>query len=323
MHNQPSTSHPDLVVGLGTADDAGVYRLSDDVALVQSVDFFTPIVDDARDWGRIAAANALSDVYAMGGRPLTALQVVGWPRDDLPFDLLGEVLEGAAVTLAEAQCTLVGGHSIDDPEPKFGMAVTGLVHPDELVTNAALEPGDALVLTKPIGTGLVTTAIKRGLAGGSERDAAIDSMAALNAGAAAAMRRVGARAATDVTGFGLLGHLHEMLRAAGCSAELHLDAVPVLPGARGHAQAGVVPGGTKRNLASAVRYTVFDDLAEPDRILLSDAQTSGGLLIGIEAPLEAALLQALADEDVAAATIGTATERTFEDGPSGRITVLA
>lgn len=299
-----------------------MYRINDDQALVQTVDFFTPIVDEPRDWGRIAAANALSDVYAMGGRPLTALQVVGWPRDDLPLEMLGEVLAGAAAILDEADCTLVGGHTIDDPEPKFGMAVTGLVHPDHIVTNGAIQPGDALVLTKPIGNGLITTAIKRDKATTEERDAAVTSMVALNAGAAAAMRRIGARAATDVTGFGLLGHLGEMLRAGGCSAELSLDAIPVLSGARKYAAAGVVPGGTKRNLASAARFTAFGSADEADQIVLADAQTSGGLLIAIEAPLEAALLQALEDEDVAAVTVGRVIERSFEDGPSGRIRVV-
>lgn len=315
--------HPDLLIGLRESDDAGVYRIGDDLALVQTVDFFTPIVDEPGDWGRIAAANALSDVYAMGGRPLTALQVVGWPRDSLPIDMLGEVLEGAASILEAARCTLVGGHTIDDPEPKFGMAVTGLIRPDDIISNEAIKPGDALVLTKPIGTGLITTAIKRGLASPAERDAAVASMAALNAGAAAAMRRVGIRAATDVTGFGLLGHLGEMLRAGGCSAELYLETIPLLPGAREFAAAGVVPGGTRRNLVAATRFTAFGDAGDTEQILLADAQTSGGLLIAVEAPLEAALLQALKEEAVTATTVGRVTERSFRDGPSGRILVVA
>jgi selenide,water dikinase len=314
--------HPDLLIGMRASDDAGVFRIGDELALVQTVDFFTPIVDEPRDWGRIAAANALSDVYAMGGRPLTALQVVGWPRDALPLDMLGEVLEGAASILEAAACTLVGGHTIDDPEPKFGMAVTGLIHPDDIISNGEIRPGDALVLTKPIGTGLITTAIKRGQASPAERDAAVASMVALNVGAADAMRRVGVKSATDVTGFGLLGHLGEMLRAGGCSAELDLAAIPILPGARSYAAADVVPGGTRRNLAAASRFTVFGDTEDADQILLADAQTSGGLLIAVAAPLEAALLQALEEEGVVAATVGRVTERSFEDGPSGRILVI-
>ena len=319
VHNLSPTKHPDLLVGIDGADDAGVYRLSDDLALVQSVDFFTPIVDEAYDWGRIAAANALSDIYAMGGRPLTALHVVGWPRDTLPLDLLGDVLEGAADVLEKAACTLLGGHTVDDPEPKFGMAVTGLVHPDDMITNDSARPGDRIVLTKPIGTGIISTAIKRRKASEVERDAVVESMAALNAGGATAMRRIGVRAATDVTGFGLLGHLGEMMRASELSARVHMSAVPLLPGVRALAEAGLIAGGTRRNLKSAARFTSFRDLDEIDQIILADAQTSGGLLIAVEAPLEAALLQALEEEGVKSVTIGEFTDRTFEDGPSGRI----
>ena len=322
LHNLSPTRHVDLLVGIDGSDDAGVYRLGDDVALVQTIDFFTPIVDDPYDWGRIAAANALSDVYAMGGRPLTAVQMVGWPRDTLPFDMLGEVLRGGASILAEAACTLLGGHTVDDPEPKYGMAVTGLIHPDEIIRNRGARPGDRIVLTKPIGTGLIATAIKRGEASDEQRDTAIATMAMLNAGAAAGMRRVGVEAATDVTGFGLLGHLGEMVRAGTVSARIHLAAVPLLPGVRDLAAAGIVPGGTLRNLESASRFTSFGDLEKPDRILLADAQTSGGLLIAIDPPLEAALHQALAEEGVDAATIGRFVDRSFEDGPSGRIEVV-
>ena len=313
--------HDDLLVGIGNADDAGVYRLGDDVALVQTVDFFTPIVDEAFDWGRIAAANALSDVYAMGGTPLTALQLVGWPRDLLPFDLLGEVLAGGAAVLEEAGCTLVGGHSIDDNEPKYGLAVTGLVHPDDVIGNDGAQPDDALVLTKPIGTGFVTTGIKRGVTGDDARDAAVEVMVRLNAGAARAMRRVGANAATDITGFGLLGHLGEMIRASNVSAEVELDAVPLLPGARELATKNVVPGGTERNLAAARRFTHFGDVDQIGQLLLSDAQTSGGLLIAIDGPLANALLQALEDEGEHGTVVGRIVERDFADGPSGVIRV--
>ncbi len=311
----------DVLVGIGGSDDAGVYRISDDIALVQTVDFFAPIVDEAFDWGRIAAANALSDVYAMGGSPLTALQLVGWPRDKLPFDLLGEVIEGGATVLAAAGCALVGGHSIDDTEPKYGLAVTGVVHPDEVVTNAGAQPGDALVLTKPIGTGLIATAIKRGVASEVQRATAVEAMARLNAGSARAMRRVGATAATDVTGFGLLGHLGEIIRASGVSAEIDLAAIPLLPGVQRLADDGVVPGGTRRNLEAATRFTRFGDTATTDRLVLADAQTSGGLLIAVDGPLVAALLQALEEEGERGEVIGRVVAREFADGPTGRITV--
>jgi selenide,water dikinase len=321
LHNLSPARHPDLLVGIDGSDDAGVFRLTADLAIVQSVDFFTPIVDEAFDWGRIAAANALSDIYAMGATPLTALQAVGWPRQALPIDLLGEVLEGGAVVLAEAGCTLLGGHTIDDPEPKYGLAVTGVVHPDDLITNGGGRPGDVLILTKPVGTGLIATAIKQGIATAEQRDGAVACMVELNSGAARAMRRVGVTAATDVTGFGLLGHLAEMIRAGGTSAEIEVARVPMLPGAREFAAAGVIPGGTSRNLATAERITSFGDTDVVERVVLADAQTSGGLLIAIDPPLEKALHQALAEEQVEAATIGRLTERSFADGPAGRIAV--
>ncbi len=322
MNNSPITRHSDLIVGIGGSDDAGVYRITDDIALVQTVDFFTPIVDEAYDWGRIAAANALSDVYAMGGTPLTALQLVGWPRDKLPFDLLGDVLAGGAEVLEEARCTLVGGHSIDDTEPKYGLAVTGVVHPDDIVTNDGARPGDVLVLTKSLGTGLIATAIKRGVVDQAVRDAAVASMTQLNAGPARAMRRVGVSAATDVTGFGLLGHLGEMIRASGVSAEIEFAAVPLLPDALRLAQEDVVPGGTLRNLEAARRTARFGELDRARQIVLADAQTNGGLLLTVETPLAKALLQALEDEESAAAVIGRIVERDFADGPTGAITVV-
>jgi selenide,water dikinase len=313
--------HADLLVGIEGSDDAGVFRLTPDLALVQTVDFFTPIVDEAFDWGRIAAANALSDVYAMGGRPLTALQIVAWPSGDLPIELLGDVLRGGSAVLEEAGCALAGGHTVDDPEPKYGLAVTGVVHPDHVITNGGGRPGDVLVLTKPIGTGLIATAIKRGVASSAQRDAAVASMATLNAGAARAMGRVGVRGATDVTGYGLLGHLGEMLRAGRVSAELELAAVPLLPGVRELAGAGVVAGGSRRNLATVSRFTDFGDLDEVDRIVLADAQTSGGLLAAVDPPLEKAFLQALAEEGAPGAVIGRLTARQFSEGPSGRVVV--
>jgi len=321
LSNSPTTSHPDLLVGIQTADDAGVFRINEDLAIVQTVDFFTPIVDDARDWGRIAAANALSDVYAMGATPATALSIVAWPRDTLGFDLLGDVLEGASEKLAEAQCTLVGGHSIDDEEPKYGLAVTGFVHPDHIVTNSAGKPGDALVLTKPLGTGIAATGIKRGLAPTEMIETVIEIMATLNRGAADAMRRVGVAAATDVTGFGLLGHLGELVRASGVSAEIEFARLPLIEGIAGLAAAGVVPGGTVRNLEAVSRFTQFGSLDETARIIAADAQTSGGLLIAIDAPLIGALLQALQEEGVVGHEIGTLVERSFEDGPGSVIRI--
>ena len=321
LSKSETTSHPDLLVGIGTSDDAGVYRLSDDVAIVQTVDYFTPIVDDARDWGRIAAANALSDLYAMGATPLTALSIVGWPRDSLSLDLLGDVLEGGAEILGEAGCTLLGGHSIDDKEPKYGLAVTGLVNPDHIITNAAGKPGDRLVLTKPLGTGITATAIKQQLASAEMIAAATGVMVALNAGAAAAMRRIGVVAATDVTGFGLLGHLGELARASGVSAVIDFDRVPLLDGVLELAKADVIPGGSRRNLEAVSRYTRFGERTEVEQIVVADAQTSGGLLMAVDAPLTGALLQALAEEGVTGHEIGELTERTFEDGPGSILRV--
>jgi len=310
MHNQAPTKHPDLLVGIDGSDDAGVFRLSDDVALVQTVDYLTPVVDEAHDWGRIAAANALSDVYAMGGGPLTALQIVGWPRDTLSLSLLSDVIDGGMATLAEAGVTLVGGHSLDDPEPKYGLAVTGTVHPDRIVTNAGASPGQALLLTKPIGIGVITTAIKEGLASPTVRDEAVEVMSQLNAAAAAAMLEVGVSAATDVTGFGLLGHLGEIVAASGVGARIDADAVPVLTGARSLAEGGAVAGGTKRNLAHVERFTDFGDLDETTRVLLADAQTSGGLLIAVESAKADQLVEALrVAKTASAALIGHTTAR--------------
>ena len=280
LKNLPATVHPDLLVGLDGSDDAGVFRLSDTVALVQTVDFFTPIVDEADDWGRIAAANALSDVYAMGGKPLTALQLVGWPRDTLSFDLLGDVLEGAAEVLEQAGVTIVGGHSIDDLEPKFGLAVTGLVDPNEILTNKGARPGDAMVLTKPLGTGLIATGIKRGVVDQKTRDLAVETMVKLNDDAGVAAREANASAVTDVTGFGLLGHLHEMLQGVG--AEIEFARIPLLGGAHQLASDGIIAGGSKRNHADALAFSDLDAVDATTATIVTDAQTSGGLLIALD-----------------------------------------
>ncbi len=283
-----------------------------------TVDFFTPIVDDPATWGAIAAANALSDVYAMGATPLFALNLVGWPRDRLPFELLGEVLRGAADITRRAGCLMVGGHSIDDPEPKFGLVVIGEVHPDRMLTNAGACAGDVLVLTKPLGTGILATALKRDALLEAGMVDAVRSMTTLNEGAARAALRIGVSAATDVTGFGLIGHLLNMLDASQVGAELAYEAVPVLPHAWNLAARGFVPGGTKRNLeVAADRVTWAADVGEADRWILTDAQTSGGLLLAVPPEHEVALLTALQDEGTpAAATIGRVTA-----GPAGRVRV--
>jgi len=247
LKHLPAIDDANVLVDAATRDDAAVYRLSDDRALVATVDFFTPIVDDAASWGAIATANALSDVYAMGGRPLFALNLVGWPRGKLPFEILGEVLSGSARVLKQAGCLMLGGHSIDDPEPKFGLAVVGEVHPDRMFTNAAARPGDKLVLTKKLGTGILTTALKRDLLPEAGLAEAVASMTALNDGAARAAALVGVRCGTDVTGFGLLGHLGNILSASGVGARIEVGRLPVFPRALELAAGGAISGGTQRN----------------------------------------------------------------------------
>lgn len=280
LRGHPSTRHSDLLVGFGSSDDAGVYRMRDGSALVQTVDFFAPVVDDPFDWGRIAAANALSDVYAMGGRPLTALQVLGWPRDKIPFDVAASVQQGGAEIMAKAGATIVGGHSIDAPEPIYGFAVTGVVGEGSYVSNAGAQVGDFIVLTKPLGIGIITTAIKRDACPPELAAKAVSLMIELNGPASEAMVDAGAHAATDVTGFGLLGHLREMLVASTVGARIDLRAVPILPGVREMCGDGFFPGGSGRNLDAALAYTggAGDTI---DRKILSDAQTSGGLLIAL------------------------------------------
>ncbi len=281
MHGTPATQHPDLLVGLAGADDAGVMRITDSLALVQTVDFFTPIVDDAELWGRIAAANALSDIYAMGGTPLTALQLLSWPRDALPWDLAADVIDGGLAVLAEAGCTLVGGHSIDDTEPKYGFAITGTVDPERMITNGGAAAGDLLVLTKPLGTGVITTALKAGAAPAGVMDAAAALMTRLNDSAGAAAVAVGVAAGTDVTGFGLLGHLGEMANASGVTAVVDPERVPIIDGTADLYEAGHFPGGSKRNrrsLQGSVDVGTTDDTILN---LLYDAQTNGGLLLAV------------------------------------------
>lgn len=310
MDMLPRVEDPALLVGADTLDDAAIYRLRDDLALVQTVDFFTPVVDDPYDFGRIAAANAFSDVYAMGGRPVTALNIVCFPSGVLPLEYLGRILRGGAAVARLAGATIVGGHTVDDPEPKYGLAVTGVLRPGEELTNAAAAPGDLLILTKPIGTGIVATAIKQGEASAEAILAATDSMATLNRDGAEVAREHGVRSLTDVTGFGLLGHVSEMCRASGVAAELWFDRLPFLPEALALARLGVIPGGTKRNLDYVQAWTSFDAALEPwQQLVCADAQTSGGLVMAVAADRAPQVVKALTARGTpAAAVIGRIRE---------------
>jgi selenide,water dikinase len=308
-------SLPDEVLVAGeTGDDAAVWSLADGRALVATLDFFTPIVDDAYDWGRIAATNAMSDVYAMGGTPFLGLNIVNWPVDDLPLEMLRQVLQGGTDAAAKAGVAVLGGHSITDSEPKYGMVVLGFVDPDRMFRNSTARPGDRLFLTKPLGLGIISTAVKRGSATPELITTAVDLMTTTNAAASQAMIEAGADAATDVTGFGLLGHLHRMLLSSGCAAVLRADSVPLIPGALDLARARVVPGGTERNHAFVKAATDWGELSEPEQLVLADAQTSGGLLIA--ARDADALAAAMRDGGVEAAEIGAVSA-----GPAGGMTV--
>ena len=280
----PPSEDKNVLVGIATRDDAGVYRLRDDLALVQTVDFFTPIVDDPYDFGRIAAVNSLSDIYAMGAKPLTALNICAFPIEDVDLEVLRRILEGGAEVAKQAGVSLLGGHTIKDSEPKYGWAVTGTVDPRRVVTNAGARPGDILLLTKPLGTGILSTALKRDAIDAQALQPAVDAMLTLNADAARAMTEIGVNAATDVTGFGLLGHASEMMEASGVALELDARAIPIFDGVLDLVRAGVVPGGTKDNARAHAAFTTFaPTIDEALRIVLSDAQTSGGLLIAVPA----------------------------------------
>ncbi len=272
-----------LLIGHETFDDAGIFRLSDDLALVQTVDFFAPIVDDPYDFGQVAAANALSDVYAMGGEPLTALSIVGFPTGKLPLEVLSQILRGAQDKVHEAGASLVGGHTVTDDEVKFGLSVTGRVHPDRILSNANARVGDRLVLTKPIGTGLVATAVKRGNATAEHEAVMVASMKRLNRLASEAAQACGARCATDITGFGLLGHAAHIARASAVTLRLDVAAVPVLPGAREAWAAGLRTGGAERNDAFLDADVQWGNVTAEQRALLVDPQTSGGLLVAVPA----------------------------------------
>ncbi len=299
--------HPDLLVGFENGDDAAVYRLDERVALVLTVDFFAPIVDDPFSYGAIAASNSMSDVYAVGGQPVMALNVAAFPRS-LPFEVSAEILRGGAAKVAEAGAIIVGGHTVDDVEPKYGLSVVGTVEPGRQVQNSTAKPGDMLVLTKPLGTGVVTTALKSGKALGEVLDAAVESMLWLNRDAAEAMVSAGANAATDVTGFGIVGHLMTMMRASGATGRLRRSALPVLSGVVELLEAGVAPGGTHRNLESCAETVSWDTgINDIDKLLMCDPQTSGGLLISVAEGAVDGLLADLSLRGVVGTVVGEVT----------------
>lgn len=309
---------PNLLVGRETSDDAGVYKIRDDLALIQTLDFFTPIVNDPYRFGQIAAVNALSDVYAMGGRPLTAMNIVGFPKKTMDKAILKEILRGGLEKIHEAGALLVGGHSIDDPELKYGLSVTGIVHPDRVVTNAGARPGDQLLLTKPLGTGIISTALKGKFSSPEAEGVMIAVMVELNRVGAEVMEEVGAQACTDITGFGLLGHALEMANSSHCGIVLRASRVPILSFAREYAQMGLVPAGTYAN-RNFCQHSLTVDPAIPFHVLdiLADAQTSGGLLISVTESRAAEMLEKLQARGIReAAVIGEVTA-----GPPGTITV--
>jgi len=307
----PPVTDPNVLVGFSTSDDAGVYRLGPDLAIALTVDFFTPIVDDPETFGAIAAANSLSDLYAMGARPITALAVAGFPEEGLDDSILSDIFAGGASVAAQAGISIIGGHTVKDREPKYGLCAVGVVHPDRIVRNSTAKAGDLLVLTKPLGTGILTTARRRDAIDDDDLADAIASMRTLNRAASDAMLSVGIDAATDVTGFGLIGHLREMTEGGGVGAEIDAAAVPVFDRTVELAGLGHAPAGSKTNLkrALALGTSFSSDVAEPLRLVLSDAQTSGGLLVAVPEDRAAALLDALARDGVnRAAIIGRITD---------------
>lgn len=314
----PALTDPNVLVGSATADDAAIYKLSDELALVLTTDFFTPIVDHPYDFGAVAAANALSDVYAMGGQPLAALNIVGFPEATLPPTVLGEILRGAAAKAQEAGIDIVGGHTIKTEEPIYGLAVVGTVHPQRVLTNAGAKPDDVLILTKPLGLGIITTAAKLGEDKLSAIREAIEVMTTLNRQAAEVITALGAHAVTDVTGFGLLGHLRNMAAASRVSAHIWLEQVPVLPAAWEYLRAGIAPGGTHANLRFLADWVNYEEnLDKNEQLILADAQTSGGLLVAVPSEKAEPTLKALSQAGVkVAALVGR-----IETGDPGHITV--
>lgn len=309
LRQLPRFSHPDLLVGFETTDDAAVFRLTPAVAIINTLDFITPILDDPWLFGKVAAANSLSDVYAMGGTPITALSIACFPIGTLDAGILGEILQGACETVIEAGALLAGGHTVDDPQLKFGLSVTGTVHPDRVLTNAGAQRGDALILTKELGTGIVTTGIKRSRAGEEAIEAVTRSMTTLNDSASEAAQRAGAHACTDVTGFGFLGHLHQLLRASGLAARIEAAALPILPGAMELAREGVVPGGADRNRIYVADHLEWNSTPAEVQSLLLDPQTSGGLLIAVPGYAADALVWDLQESGtLACAVVGECVE---------------
>ena len=313
----PTSHDPRLLVGSGTFDDAGVLRLTPDLALVQSVDFFTPIVDEPRDFGRIAAANALSDIFAMGAQPVSALAVCTFPSAQFPLAVLHETLAGGLEVLLAEGVVPLGGHTIKGPEFSYGLAVTGSIHPDLVLTNAGARPGDTLVLTKPLGTGVLATALKRGELGGAEARRLVESMATTNRRAAELCRELGVHALTDITGYGLLGHALEMAAASGVAVELTASALPLLPGAREAASRGATPGGLASNREWAAAHSIWDGVSEVDIALACDPQTSGGLLAAVPPVSLPLLAEAARRLGVSATLVGAVRE-----GPAGRALLL-
>ncbi len=314
----PIPLDPKLLVGFGTRDDAAIYKLTDDIALALTIDIFTPVVDDPYQYGAIAAANALSDVYAMGAKPIAMLSFVGFPKGVLPWDTLQQMLLGGVAKAREAGCDVVGGHSVEDPEPKCGYAVIGVVHPDKVITNAGGRADDVLILTKPIGSGFITTALSQGMASVEEVEQVTQMMAKLNRDAADVMSGMGIKACTDVTGFGLLGHLHEMALASGLTAHVDAGTVPRLPGLREHIAAGHVSSGTWSNQLALQEVVIWEEgVDDATRLILCDAQTSGGLLMAVP-PAQVPALVAELDRvgTLASSQIGRLTT-----GPAGDIHV--
>lgn len=304
LRRLPAVRDKNLLVGANAADDAGIYRLDRDRALVQTVDFFTPIVDDSFDFGQIAAANALSDVYAMGGRPLTAMNILGIPADLVPPEVIAQILRGGAAKVKEAGCALVGGHTIRNPEPVYGLSVTGLVNPKRLMTNAAARPGDLLVLTKPLGIGIATTGIKRGLTSKSLEKKAVSLMRRLNEVGADLAEAGLVKAATDLTGFGLIGHLSSLCRSSGVGAEIDASAVPAIsPEVWMLIDEGCIPGGSKDNRTASDEIVDWGNATEPQRTLLTDAQTSGGLLLCVRPKNLSSVLRMLKSRKTAVANL--------------------
>jgi len=300
LEKLPRIEDPRLLVGISTADDAGVFKLTDELALIQTVDFFTPILDDPYLYGQISAANSLSDVYAMGGTPITALNIAGVSTGYFDADTLAAIFRGGIDKATEAGVVVLGGHTISDKELKYGLSVTGLIHPDRIITNSQAKIGDVLILTKPIGTGIVTTALKQAKLTEEELGITIQSMTTLNKFAAEAMQKIGVHAATDVTGFGLLGHLHELLAASGVGAEVFAHSIPFVPGALKYAKIGTIPAGSRANqfyLDDDEKVQLVADIPEEHEVLLYDAQTSGGLIIAVPPEKADALLQAIRETD--------------------------